>query len=214
VSNFKHEALGNVRTSTVEDRPPGEYGHLVRRFNDFDEVATTDPVREGHGLGSPTSGHKLPINGPAFYFGRWIPVPVPHALNSALGYDEDRLPGIVLFWFFVGLSIERHRNKKAVDTHFPTRAAVLFTLAALCSGAVALGGFSYVFCPSPNLSCSEQVQDAGVVLTLALKYPLRTTATMVMSTAVWSLGFGLYFIRRAFAALRKTVDSQRHTSTA
>jgi len=154
------------------------------------------------------------INGPAFYFGGWIPAPVPHALNSALGYDGDRLLGIVLFWFLVGLSIERHRNKKALDTHYPTRAAVLFTLAALCSGAVGLGGFSYVFCPSPNLSCSEQVQNAGVLLTAALKYPLRTTATMVMSTAVWSLGFGLYFIRRAFAALRKIVDSQRHTSTA
>jgi hypothetical protein len=174
------------------------------------------PTLSGRGTGweVPPRVMNSVINGPSFYFGRWIPVPVPHALNSAFGYDGDRLLGIVLFWFFIGLCIERHRNKKALDTRYPTRAGVLFAFAALCFGAMSFGGFSYVFCPSPNLSCSEQVQNAGVVLTVALKYPLRTTATMVMSTTVWSLGFCLYFIRRAFAAFRKPVASCEEAPTA
>lgn len=154
------------------------------------------------------------VNGPAFYFGRWIHVPVPHPLDNALAYDGDRLLGIVLFWFFVGLAIERHRDKKALDTHYPARAAVVFTFATLWFAIMGYEAFCYVFCPSPNLSCSDQVQYGAWVFSVALKHPLHTTATMVVSTTVWSLGFCLYFAKRAFVALRKTVASQRETSTA
>jgi hypothetical protein len=50
------------------------------------------------------------VNGPGFYFGGLIPL-VPATLNRHLGFDGDRLFGIALFWFLIGLSIDRRASK-------------------------------------------------------------------------------------------------------
>jgi hypothetical protein len=144
------------------------------------------------------------INGPGFYFGRLIPIPVPHVLNEALSYNGDRLLGVVLFWFLIGLSIERHVRRQALDSHHPKGAAALFALASLICGVFTWGGIAYVFCPSPNLSCWEQANSAPTVLSLVARYPLRLQHTMVLSASLWLLFFCGYFAKRAFAATRKT----------
>ena len=47
--------------------------------------------------------------------------------------------GIAAFWFLVGLSIERRRNKQALGQHHPILAGVLFTVAALVCGLAGIG---------------------------------------------------------------------------
>jgi hypothetical protein len=85
------------------------------------------------------------INGPGFYLGRLIPIPTPNALNETLSYDADRILGIAFFWLLIGLSIERRRNKKALDRQHPIGAGVLFALASLGCGVFGFVGLSMFF---------------------------------------------------------------------
>ena len=163
------------------------------------------PTISGLGTGweVPANVLNCVINGPGFAFGRIIPIPTPHAVNEALGYNGDRLLGVVLFWSLLGWSIERRINNQTLDLHQPIRSAILFALIALACGVLVFGGISYVICPSPHLACRDQLGLAGVTLTVTAKYPLRTTTTRVLSTSAWLLGFCLYFARRAFLATRR-----------
>jgi hypothetical protein len=53
----------------------------------------------------------IDYNGPGFYLTFFVPAPMPHNLDSHLNYDGGRrLLGIVLFWFLIGLSMDRRRN--------------------------------------------------------------------------------------------------------
>ncbi|HSZ01138.1 MAG TPA: hypothetical protein VK788_16700 [Terriglobales bacterium] len=147
-------------------------------------------------------------NGPGFYFGHLVPIPIPHALNESLSYDGDRIFGVVLLWFIVGLSIERRINKQALDLHHPIRAGVLFAFAALICGVSAFGGMAYIFCPSPNMACWDQIARLWPVLTGIAKYPLRTSHTMVLSVVVWLLALCAYFARRAFNAAQRSLATR------
>src|ERR1035441_6748750 len=64
------------------------------------------------------------VNGPGFYLGRLIPIPIPEALNESLSYDADKILGIALFWFLVGLSIDRRRSKQGLERLQAIRAGV------------------------------------------------------------------------------------------
>jgi hypothetical protein len=172
--------------------------------------------QQQHMLWNLGTGYEVParvvdslVNGPGFYFGRLIPMPIPDAMNERLGYDGDRILGIAFFWFLIGLSVERRMNKQALDSHHPGRAAFLFTVGALICGVVGLGGFAYVFCPGPNMSCWEQGMRMAVLqLRLVAEYPLHSSITMQLSVAVWLLAFCAYFARRAFNAVRRSLPSQ------
>lgn len=150
------------------------------------------------------------FNGPGFYFGPLIPIPVPYALNGALSFDGDRILGVALFWFLIGLSIDRRIGKRSLDTRHPIRAGALFACAALICCVFAYGGLAYVFCPSPDISCWEQgPRMAKVQLGLVAEYPLRTSAAMALYVAVWILAFCAYFVKRAFTALRRISQHSR-----
>ena len=103
------------------------------------------------------------INGPGFYFGRRLHVPVPYSFNAVLGHDGDRLPGIILMWFLIGLAIDRWLSKRTLETSRPLATAALFTSGALACALLAFGGISYVFCPSPNEPCWNQLNMAGTI---------------------------------------------------
>jgi hypothetical protein len=163
----------------------------------------------GTGWEAPANVVNSIINGPGFYFGRLIPIPTPHRLNEALGYNGDRLLGVVLFWFLIGLAIERRLNRQGLDASRPIRAAVLFAFAALICGLFAYGGVAYVFCPSPYMTCRDQGSRMfWTVLNIIAEYPLRTYASSVLSVTVWLLGFCVYFSKRSFAAFRRSLASQ------
>jgi hypothetical protein len=40
--------------------------------------------------------------------------PIPDTLNRALDYDANRLLGIAVFWFLIGLSIHRRRKGQSL----------------------------------------------------------------------------------------------------
>jgi len=144
------------------------------------------------------------FNGPGFYLGRLIPIPVPYALNEALSFDGDRILGVALFWFLIGFSIDRRIDKRSLDARHPIRAAALFACAALICSVFGYGGLGYVFCPTPDISCWKQGPGmAKVQLALLAEYPLRTSVAMVLYGAVWVLAFCAYFVKRAFTALTR-----------
>jgi hypothetical protein len=164
-------------------------------------------LKMGTGWEPPARVVNAIINGPGFYFGRrLIPIPIPTAINEALSYDGDRLLGVAFFWFSIGLAIERHLKKQALDSHYPMRAAVFFALAWLICGALMYGGIAFVFCPSPNMTCSEQVvKTAPTVLGLVARYLLRLQHTMVLSVSLWLFFFCGYFAKRTFAAVKRSL---------
>jgi hypothetical protein len=164
------------------------------------------PFKIGIGWEAPARVVNAIINGPGFYFGRLIPIPIPTAINKALSYDGDRLLGVALFWFSIGLAIERHLKKQALDSHHPILAAGFFAVAALICGALTYGGIAFAFCPSPNMTCWEQVvKTAPTVLSLVAKYPLRLQHTMVLSVSLWLFFFCGYFADRTFAAVKRSL---------
>jgi len=131
------------------------------------------------------------VNGPGFYLSGLLPL-TPAALNRRLSYDADRLFGIVLFWFLIGLSLDRRANEQALDLRHPIRAGVLFTFAALVCGFFGVGLGIVAF------------RDPTFWRLLA-EYPLRTPNTMELGLVVWLLVFCRYFARRAFIAARRSL---------
>jgi hypothetical protein len=127
------------------------------------------------------------VNGPSFYLSARLPTRIPNSLNRSLNYEANRLLGIAAFWFLVGLSIERRKNKQALGQHHPILAGVLFTLAALVCGWAGIGVGR-----NPNL-----------IWAVVSKYPLRTWATMILSQELWLLGLSAYFARGALIAFRR-----------
>jgi hypothetical protein len=144
------------------------------------------------------------INGPGFYLGRLIPIPIPEALNEGLSYDADKISGIALFWFLVGLSIDRRSSKQGLDRRHPIRAGVLFTFAALVCGLLGFGRIAATLCPSPNLACWDQ-RLLWLPLRVVADHPLRTWTAMDLGLAVWLFAFSIYFTRRAFIAARRSL---------
>lgn len=144
------------------------------------------------------------INGPGFYLGRLIPIPVPYAIQEKLRYDADRIVGIAVFWFLLGLSIDRRRNQQVRPLEHAVIAAVLFGCAAVLSGVVAFTtmfnticpNFSVVGCPRPDLFWR-----------VLSRYPLRTWETMYLGLGVWLMGFCFYFARRTFIVVRTRQSS-------
>ena len=161
--------------------------------------------RAGTGWEVPARVINSLINGPGFYLGRLIPIPIPYALNETFSFDADRLPGIVVFWFMIGLSIDRRRNKQALDQRRPALAAVLFVLAAVSCAALGFRRIVYVFCPNPSLVPCDDPHVVWMALRLVARYPLRTWSTMGLGLGVWFLVFSAYFARRAFVARGRSV---------
>ncbi len=115
--------------------------------------------KRGTGWEVPARVLNAVIGGPGFYFGRLVPIPMPSALNAALSYDGDRILGIALFWFLIGLSIDRHMSKHALDTRHPTGASLLFTLATLICGFLGFGGIAYVSAPAQTSLAGSKAQE-------------------------------------------------------
>jgi hypothetical protein len=95
----------------------------------------------------------------------------------------------------LGLSIDRRRNKQALDQRYPIRVGALFAFAALVCGATGIERIVYTFCPTPAVFCPD-----GVVWRLLTKYPLRTWSTMDLGIGLWLLALAAYFARRSFIA--------------
>jgi hypothetical protein len=135
------------------------------------------------------------INGPGFVLSRFLPIPMPAALNRTLSYDADRLPGVVAFWFLVGLSIDRRRNKQSLDWKHPTYAGVLFGFSALALGFVGIAGIVVLF-RDPMLT------------RILIEYPLRTSHTINLALQLWCGGLSAYFAKRAFVAGRRGLTTK------
>lgn len=135
------------------------------------------------------------INGPGFVLSRFLPIPMPDALNRTLSYDADRLPGVVAFWFLVGLSIDRRRNKQSLDWKHPTYAGVLFGFSALALGFVGIAGIVVLF-RDPMLT------------RILIEYPLRTSHTINLALQLWCGGLSAYFAKRAFVAGRRGLTTK------
>jgi hypothetical protein len=147
----------------------------------------------GKGMGWETPARVINslINGPGFYVGGLIRVPISYHYGW-LNYDGDRIVGIVLFWFLIGLSIDRRTKKQTLDQRHPIRAGVLFAFAALVCGFFGTG-FGVVAFRDPTF------------WHLLAKYPLQTPNTMLLGLVVWLLVFCLYFAKRAIIAARRSI---------
>ena len=152
------------------------------------------PMLRGMGTGweVPARVVNALLNGPGFYLGRLIPIPIPDTLNRNLNYDADRLPGIGVFWFLIGLSIDRRKDKRALDRQHPVSAGVLFTVAMLSSGFF---GFGLGFARFLDLTFWRLIAE----------HPLRSSASMAIELVSWLLVFFAYFARRTFIALRRSL---------
>ncbi len=149
----------------------------------------------GTGWETPARVINALVNGPGFYLGRFIPLPMPEALNEFLNYDADRLSGIALFWFLVGWSIDRRRNKQAIDNKYPIGAGILFSIGALVCGVFVIASVIFTF------------DQYALFWKILVAYPFRSWETMTFGTLVWLGAFSAYFARRAFIAVtRKTKE--------
>jgi hypothetical protein len=158
--------------------------------------------REGPMLSRMGTGWEVParvlnflINGPGFVLSRFLPIPMPEALNRSLSYDADRLPGVVAFWFLVGLSIDRRRNKQSIDSEHPVYAGVLFTLPALALGFFGIAGIIFLF------------RDP-ILRKTPIEFPLRTWHTISLGLQLWCVGLSAYFTRRAFVATQRRMATK------
>jgi hypothetical protein len=151
------------------------------------------PTLRGMGTGweEPAKVVNSLVNGPGFYLGGLIPLLLA-GLSQRLAYDAGRVLGITLFWFLVGLSIDRRRNRRALDQQHPIRAGVLFTFGGLVFGFFGLG-LGIVDFRDPTS------------WRLIAEHPLRTSRTMELGFVVWALVFCVYFLRRAFIAARRSL---------
>ena len=149
--------------------------------------------RAGTGWEVPARVVNSLVNGPSFYLTGLIPL-VPAAVNRALSYDADRLFGIALFWFLIGLSIDRRGSRQTFDQRYPIGVGVLFTFGALVCGFLGGGLGTAVF------------RDPTFWKILA-KYPLRTPNTMQFGLVVWLLIFCRYFARSALIAARRRLTT-------
>ncbi len=132
------------------------------------------------------------INGPGFYLTALVPVPMPSGLGSHLDYDGTRLLGIVLFWFLIGLSIDRRGTGRHLGERHPIPVGILFTLAALVCGVFGVGlGIA-------------QLGDA-VSWKVIAEYPLRSSDSMALAFVVWLLVLCGYFLRKALVLARQSV---------
>ena len=147
------------------------------------------PTLRGMGTGwvVPATTISALINGPGYYVIGWIPIPITHALNERLGYEGGRLLGIALFWFLIGLSIDRRRSGLRLGQQHPIPIGVWFTFCALVCGVFGIG-----------LGLAE-FRDA-VFWRLLAGYPLRSQSLMTLGFVVWLLGLCGYFCRRVFIA--------------
>lgn len=158
--------------------------------------------REGPTLSRKGTGWEVPprvlnflINGPGFVLSRFLPIPMPDALNRTLSYDADRLPGVVVFWFLVGLSIDRRRNKQSLDWKHPTYAGVLFGFAALALGFIGVTGIIVLF------------RDR-MLMGILIDYPLRTSHTIYLALQLWCVGLSVYFAKRTFILARRGLTTR------
>lgn len=149
--------------------------------------------RMGTGWDVPARVINSLMNGPGFYLTSLIPI-MPAAAKAALSYDEDRLFGIALFWFLIGLSIDRRDGRQPLDQQHPIAFGVLFTFGALVCGFFG-GGLESVVVRDPTVW--KQVAE----------YPLQTESTMKMGLVVWLLLLCWYFARRAFIAARRSLTA-------
>jgi hypothetical protein len=142
------------------------------------------PMRRKMGTGweAPAAIVNSLINGPGYYLTAPIPIPIPHALNERLRYDGNRLLGIAVFWFLIGLSIERRRSGQSLGQQHPIPIGVWFTFCALVCGVFGIG--------------------LGVV---EFRDALRSTGLMPLGFVVWLLVFCGYFCRRAVIAARQSL---------
>jgi hypothetical protein len=131
------------------------------------------------------------INGPGFWVGRLIPIPIPYAVNGFLSFDGDRILGIAAFWFLIGLSIDRRRSQRFLDQQHPVLTGTLFIFAALVLGSFGVAGDIILF------------RDPKLEWRILTNYPLRTWDTMNFGLFVWCVILSLYFARRAFIAAKR-----------
>jgi hypothetical protein len=132
------------------------------------------------------------INGPGYYLTAPIPIAIPLALNERLRYDGSRLLGIAVFWFLIGLSIDKRRSGQSLEQPHPIPIGGWFTFCALVCGVLGIG-----------LAVVE-FRNAGFWGLIA-KYPLRSTGSMALGLVVWLLVFCGYFCRRALIAARQSL---------
>jgi hypothetical protein len=158
-------------------------------------LATTQlPALRGMGTGwvVPATTFNSLINGPGYYVTAPIPIPIPHALNERLSYQGSRLLGIAVFWFLIGLSIDRGRGGQSLGQQHPILIGVWFTFCALVCGVFGIG------------SGLADFRDA-VFWRLLARYPLRSQSLMTLGFVLWLLGLCGYFCRRGFITARQSL---------
>ena len=134
------------------------------------------------------------VNGPGFYLSGLIPL-IPAALNKRLSHDADRLLGIAVFWFLIGLSIDRRGARQTLDRRHAIRAGVLFTFASLVCGVFGVAGVVDTF------------RWNYVVWKVVAQYPFSSSDTIYLGFLAWLLVFSAYFARKAFIAARTSLTT-------
>jgi len=106
-------------------------------------LVSTEQLPSSRGMGTgwvvPATTINSLINGPGYYVTAFGPTLIPHSLNERLSYEGGRLFGIAVFWFFVGLSIDRRRNGQSLGQRHPIPTVVWFTFCALVCAVFGLG---------------------------------------------------------------------------
>jgi hypothetical protein len=111
-------------------------------------------------------------------------------LDNHLNYDSNRLWGIGVFWFLIGLAIDRRRSGQRLEQQHPISTGVLFTFGALV-------------CAVLGVELGTLELGNATSWDLIAQYPLRSSHSMTLAFVVWLLAFCGYFCKRAFIAARQ-----------
>jgi hypothetical protein len=131
------------------------------------------------------------INGPAFFGTRFL-VPLPDAVQETFDYEAGVFFGIALFWFVVGLSIERRIAGKKLAKSYPKIGTTLFIVASLVAG-----GFGLTV-----LRSSTWLSDPDFAWNMAKMAGLQSRYTVELGTLIWVILLTIFFIYKWIEAAR------------